>query len=109
LVSRLLKVLAIGCSVITASSFTFFAVDRFRAPTLGPQRTPAAHHVGEPRRTIDALSARLTEPFRTLIHSNSQWVGRAVSTLLALLVYGLGLGYLARYARAGRARAPARQ
>jgi hypothetical protein len=51
----------------------------------------------------------LTEPFRTLIHSNSQWVGRAVSTLLALLVYGLGLGYLARYARAGRARAPARQ
>jgi hypothetical protein len=31
------------------------------------------------------------------VQSRSDWVSRGVPTLLALLVYGLGLGFLARY------------
>ena len=48
-------------------------------------------------RTIDEVSERLTSPFSTITSgSSSEWVIRGVGLLLALLVYGFGLGFIAR-------------
>ena len=46
---------------------------------------------------IDEVAGKLTSPFSGITAgSTSQWVIRGVGTLMALLVYGVGLGYLAR-------------
>ena len=39
----------------------------------------------------------LTAPFDAVVHTSNQWVDHGLPALLALIVYGLGLGYLARY------------
>ncbi len=50
--------------------------------------------------TIDDVSNRLTSPFSGLTSgSSSEWVVHGVNLLLALLVYGFGLGFLARVIR----------
>jgi len=55
---------------------------------------------GSVRRVIDEVAEELTSPFSTLVDgSSSEWLKRATLLLLALLVYGLGLGYLARAIR----------
>ena len=41
-------------------------------------------------------------PFRAVLHSGSDWVQHGFATVCALLLYGLGLGYLARWSQ-GRA------
>jgi hypothetical protein len=52
------------------------------------------------RKTIDEASESLTSPFSGLTSgSNSQWLKRGVNLLLALIVYGFGLAYLARVIR----------
>jgi hypothetical protein len=51
-------------------------------------------------KTIDEASEELTSPFAGLVSgSSSEWVIRGVKLLLALAVYGFGLGYLARVLR----------
>ena len=55
------------------------------------------------REAIDDADDVLVAPFAGLVDgSASSWVRRGVPTLLALLVYGFGLSFLARFAR-GRA------
>jgi hypothetical protein len=97
--------------MLVALSFGLFAADRAShasqsqvhavatgsVPTGGGTVTPTRH--GQPRRFIDGAASKLTSPFRSLVSSNSQWAVEIASTLLALAVYGLGLGFLARYAR----------
>jgi hypothetical protein len=58
---------------------------------------------GQPRRFIDRAANTLTAPFRAVLHSGSQWVQRGFATLCALLLYGFGLGYLARFAQGSAA------
>jgi hypothetical protein len=53
----------------------------------------------QPRRFIDGAASTLTVPFHPLVHSTSEWATRIAYTVLALIVYGFGLGYLARWAR----------
>jgi hypothetical protein len=53
----------------------------------------------QPRRFIDGAAQNLTEPVRSLMHTDSVWGIELVATLAGLIVYGLGLGYLARYAK----------
>ena len=64
-----------------------------------PAKTAPAQPPGQPKRFIDDAASVLTAPFRSLVHSNSDWARRIGYTLLALIVYGFGLGYLARWAR----------
>ena len=68
-------------------------------PTPAPSRTVSAQPPGQPKRFIDDAAGVLTAPFRSLVHSSSDWARRIGYTLLALIVYGFGLGYLARWAR----------
>ena len=52
------------------------------------------------RTRIDDVSKAITSPFDGLSSGwSSQWVIRGVNLLLALVVYGFGLGFLARVIR----------
>ena len=54
----------------------------------------------EAREGVDDVNDALLKPFAGVTSSSSnEWVRRGLPTLLALLVYGLGLGFLARYIR----------
>ena len=59
----------------------------------------STHAPGQPRRFIDGAARALTSPFRSFVHTRSEWGIEIAGTLFALIVYGLGLGYLARWAR----------
>jgi hypothetical protein len=53
----------------------------------------AAH--GTFREVVDDANDLLLAPFVDLVDSNDAWVARGVPTILALLLYGVGLGFLA--------------
>jgi hypothetical protein len=103
------------CCGLVIASFAIFAVgqaggaSRHQVAELAagtPTRTAAARvtdaRPGQPRRFIDGAAKALTAPFRAVVHSGNQWVEQGFATFCALLLYGVGLGYVARYSR-GRA------
>lgn len=101
---------AVGCSLLALVSFGLFARDQLAGASKHQQNelvatVPAAtarvkvHRTAQPRRFIDGAAKVLTSPFSSIVQSDSQWALHAVPTALALLVYGFGLGYLARYSR----------
>lgn len=110
-VYRALIMCALVCCMLVAASFALFAIDQASsasrqqvaelqtksATTTSTKPKPAK--TPQPRRFIDGAARALTSPFRSLIGTSSQWSVEIASTLMALLVYGVGLGYLARYAR----------
>ena len=97
------------CCGLVIASFALFARNQLAGASkhqqteivAGNQVTsePAVgnHAKSQPGKFIDGAAADLTSPFRSLIKSNSVWVQEIVPTMLALLVYGVGLGFLARY------------
>jgi hypothetical protein len=111
---RLLSSVAWVSCVLVVASFTLFVHDQLVTGSKHQQdalvvasapATPAAPHhhvVGQPRRFIDGAAHALTSPFDSIVASDSPWVKHGMPMVFGLLVYGLGLGYLARYA-AGRA------
>jgi hypothetical protein len=66
------------------------------APAGDTERAREKRH-GSVREAIDDTNDFLLEPFTGVVVSNDVWVRRGVPTLLALLVYGLGLTLLANY------------
>jgi hypothetical protein len=103
------------CCGLVVVSFALFAIDQANgaskhqvaeittgAPTRSSSGTVAAAHPGEPRDFIDNAAKALTTPFRAVVHSSNQWIEQGFATVCALLLYGFGLGYLARYSQ-GRA------
>jgi hypothetical protein len=110
-VNRLLAYASFVCCALVIASFGLFARDQVAGaskhqqtelaaglPTTAGGAQPAAHH-RQPRRFIDGAARVLTAPFRSIISSHSEWVLHIFPSLCALLVYGLGLGFLARYSR----------
>jgi len=69
------------------------AVGAITSPGLVPPKTQHA----QPRRFIDGAAHTLTSPFSSIVQSTSPWVTRGLPTIFALLIYGVGIGYLARY------------
>lgn len=60
----------------------------------------SAPHESSLHRTIDDASNAFTSPFSGVTAgSSSEWVIRGTKLLLALIVYGFGLGFLARVIR----------
>ena len=58
---------------------------------------PPPKHKSAVHKTIDEASDFFTSPFSAVVSgSSSQWAIHGIKALLALLVYGLGLSYLAR-------------
>jgi hypothetical protein len=74
--------------------------DATRAPDPSPDQEHArelAH--GTVREAIDDANDILLAPFASLSdNSDSKWTRRTVPAFIALLVYGLGLSFLARFA-----------
>ena len=116
MLERVLRYLAIALSLIVATGFVLFAIDDFdRAsdssrsrvmndasaadPTPADERARERRH-GDARELIDDVNDVLLRPFAAVAQSDeSRWVRRGVPALLALLVYGVLLGFLARYAK----------
>ncbi len=115
MIERLLRSLAIVLSLLVAASFLLFAIDDFSrasnqsrdriAGNARPDPTPRDERAREARNSagreyIDDANDVLLRPFSGLVaNDHSRWVQRGVPALLGLLVYGFGLGFLARYAR----------
>jgi hypothetical protein len=114
----LVRLLAIFCSGLVILGFAFFATDELdrgsktqqgkldrelsgevRDPTPiapSPVQEAAREKVnGGFREAVDDANDVLLGPFTNLIDSNDRWVGHGVPAVLALLLYGLGLGTLA--------------
>lgn len=69
-------------------------------PTPKTERERERKH-GAVREAIDDVDDVLVSPFAGITDSNSIWVQRGLPTLLALLVFGLGLRLLAGYLPGG--------
>jgi hypothetical protein len=64
------------------------------APTPADEAAREAANSGV-REVVDDVNDVLVGPFASLVDSDDVWVARGVPTLLALLLYGLVLGFLA--------------
>jgi hypothetical protein len=110
-VHRWLVLISFVCCGLVILSFTMFARDQLagasanqqnaivtNAPTT-PAVAPSGTHHGQPRRFIDDAAKALVSPFTSIVQSGDQWVSHGIPTVFGLLVYGFGLGFLARYSR----------
>ena len=105
---RLLRTASIVICLIVVASFVVFAANQTKTAsghqqeTISEQTSPsiAKPHENGLHKGLEEASSSLTSPFAGLVSSaSSEWAERGVRLLLALLVYGFGLGYLARVMR----------
>lgn len=70
--------------------------------TGAPHSLPRPTHAkeGAAKKTLNEAAKAITSPFKALTSRlSSAWLSRGADTLLALLVYGFGVGFLARLVR----------
>jgi hypothetical protein len=115
----LLRLIAVCLSAIVAVGFMLFAIDEMdrgsktqqqavhegtgngAGAVVPPAPTPKEEGIrerqqGKVREAIDDANDVLLTPFSELVASSkSNWVTHGVPALIALLVYGVGLGLLA--------------
>ena len=73
-------------------------------PSPSTERQREKRH-GKVREAIDDADDALLSPFAGLVSSSSSiWAQRGVPTLIALLVFGVGLRFVAEWTRRGRPR-----
>jgi hypothetical protein len=116
--ARVLKLASLALCLIVIASFALFVINRtsdasahqqqeLSGETVGANGEPSGAiapdsggRKGSARRTIDQVSEAVTSPFAALTEgSSSEWVIHSVDLGVALLVYGFGLGYVARTIR----------
>jgi hypothetical protein len=114
----IIRAAAIVISGFVLVGFAFFAVDELDRGSKTQQRALAneleggsddlatvpsdagdeaareAAHSG-PREMLDDVNDVLLAPFVDMVESQDAWVARGVPTILALLLYGLGFGFVA--------------
>ena len=108
-ISRAIKLISIACCALVVVSFAMFARDQMAGASAHQQTELASGNnastvpvapskpEGQPGRFINQAAKTLTSPFHAIVRSSNAWVEHGLPALVALLVYGLGLGYLARY------------
>jgi hypothetical protein len=64
------------------------------APSPADENAREAAH-GDLREIVDDVNDVLLGPFSDIVDSEDVWVARGFPTILALLLYGVGLGFLA--------------
>lgn len=117
MLESLLRTFAILASLFVIAGFGLFVIDeaqsasdqtteaiagqkasRIADPSPEEERAREAAHAA-PREVVDDVNDVLLSPFAVVAEgSSSQWARRGVPALLALLVYGFGVGMLARFA-----------
>jgi len=110
--SRVLRLIGFVCCALVVASFAMFARDQMAGAaqhqqtelvagaSSGRSSGGASKPDAQPRRFIDGAAKVLTTPFDTIVRSSNQWVKRGLPVLFALIGYGLGLGFLARFSSA---------
>jgi hypothetical protein len=104
-----LRWVAIAATLFLVTGFAMFAGDEMShassqqvtylsGGSTSQEKARESHH-SPVREAIDDVDDPLLRPFTGVADSRNHWVRQGVPTLLALLVYGLGLGFLARYVR----------
>lgn len=115
--STALRIAAIGCSVVIGLSWGLFALSETRSASeqsasivagkeaatrvdLDPDEERAREEAhSTTREYIDDANDVLLAPFATVSSgSGDKWVRRTVPALIGLIVFGFGLGFLARFA-----------
>jgi hypothetical protein len=113
LIVRLLRFASIAICLIVIASFATFAVQQTKSASghqqaqlnsdaggSQPTTHSAAPREGSVHKALDEASNELTSPFAGLVSgTSSEWTIRGVKLLLALAIYGFGLGFLARFLR----------
>jgi hypothetical protein len=116
MVHRSLSFASFACCALITISFGLFALSELSgasheqvsqlvagtppsSQTAVPSPAPGVHRTAQPRRFIDDVAHALISPFAAVVPSDSAWVNHGIPSVVGLLVYGLGLGYLARYSR----------
>lgn len=125
MLSSALKLVALACSAVVVMSFVAFVADEaghsskatvasiaradstesavakadlnVAAPTAATERQREKQHSAL-REKLDDGNDILVAPFASAVGSDSIWAQRIVSGLLALLVFGVGIGFAGRYA-----------
>jgi hypothetical protein len=126
MISRLVMWVSTIASIVLVASFGLFAIDQARNgskqqvaklgakleptnastnvnqadPTPKTERARERAH-GSVREAIDDVDDVLVSPFAGVIDSKSIWVQRGVPTLIAFLLFGVGLRILAAYLPGG--------
>jgi hypothetical protein len=110
-----IRFLAIGISVVVVLGFALFALEEMDKGSkaqqaklereLGATVAPIApdapveaareRNQGGVSEAIDDANDVLLAPFVDLVASDDDWVNHGIPALLALLIYGVGLGFLA--------------
>jgi hypothetical protein len=109
-IAKLLRLASWVICLIVAASFLIFVVEQTSSASTHQQEeliehpsstgAPAVKHQSTLHKKIDEASDFFTSPFAGIVSgSTSEWVIHGVKTVLALLVYGFGLSYLARVIR----------
>ena len=109
--AKLLRLVSWVICLIVLASFLIFVVEQTSSASTHQQEeliehpsastgAPAPKHESTLHKKIDEAANFFTSPFAGIVSgSNSEWVIHGVKTVLALLVYGFGLSYLARVIR----------
>ncbi len=109
MIHRLLVTISVVCCFLVGASFVMFGRDQLAGASKqqqneivagmspSPGNVPIKPDRQQPRKFIDDAAQALTKPFASIVPSSSAWVSRGVPTILALIVYGVGLGYLSRF------------
>jgi predicted PurR-regulated permease PerM len=111
LLAKLIRLVSVVVCLIVIASFIVFAANQTKTAS-GHQRevlgeSSATVHKGESttgkkssvHKALDEASSKLTSPFSGIVSSSSEWTDRIVRLVLTLLVYGFGLGFIARVVR----------
>jgi hypothetical protein len=114
---KLLRYASLVCCAFVIVSFFLFAVSQSSKASQGqataitagadaasPAKAEPISRETQPRRFVDQVAQKLNSPFTGIVSTDNRWVERLLPTVFSLLVYGLALSYLARWA-AGRPRA----
>jgi hypothetical protein len=106
MVSKFIRFIAFFCCGVLIVSFVMFAINETNGGEAQaqlemqginhPVMPPQPKSEGQPRKTIDKIADELETPFKGIVTGDDKWANRLVPLVLALLVFGLGLGFLAR-------------
>ena len=113
---RLLRSAAVMCSLIVVAGWGWFAIDETAQASTKTQQEIAGRAAtqtvdpspdlersrekvqGSVHEGIDDANDVLLRPFTAVVDGQpSKWMRRTVPAVLALMVYGFGLGLLARF------------
>jgi hypothetical protein len=106
-VVKVLRAASILLCVIVALSTLLFALNQTSAASVHQQEQLSSQQAQVARtaresglhRTIDEVAEEVTSPVSGLVSASSEWGSHAIRLLFALVVYGFGLGFLARALR----------